>query len=164
VIRLAFAAALVILLTVSSSSSSQPDPVSTVGRPAVEPDGAAGRSPVDVPKGTAAAAEQGEPVTPDSLDYTREIAKQGTLGLLCLAVLWSYRRDFFRKLEDKDREIAERKEERDKLEEVLGHSTTAITNSAVATARQTDATHRLARTVENLERRQAGLPPSASSV
>lgn len=90
---------------------------------------------------------------PDTLDYVREIAKQGTLGLLCVVILWSYRRDFFRKLEDKDRELRDRKDEREQLVDVLEKSTAANTHAAIATSRQTDATHRLARTVEKLEAR-----------
>lgn len=150
-IRLVAAGALIAFLSISTPISSQPI-TATVGREANEPDGG-GRTPIGVPRGTAAAED--EPVGPDTIDAAREIAKQGILGLLVVAILWSYRRDFFRKLD-------EAKAEKAQLQEVIEKSTEAITNSAVATARQTDATHRLARTVENVERRQAGLPPSVS--
>lgn len=98
------------------------------------------------------AAGEGSPVAVvDPLSVIAEIAKQGTLGLLCIVVLWSYRRDFFRKNEDKDRELAERRAEKDRLEVVLERSSTAIAAATAAMARQTDATHRLSRSVEKLE-------------
>jgi hypothetical protein len=149
-VRLAIAGVLLVILV--APGRGQPPPVATLGRAGVEPDGAGGRAPVDPAGGTV-----------ETIDVIREIAKQGTLGLLLLAVLWSYRRDFFRRDEDARRRLEEERERSNRLGEVIDRSTTAITSSTVATARQTDATHRLARTVENLERRQAGLPPSAGS-
>lgn len=157
-VRLAIAGVLLVILV--APGRGQPPPVATLGRAGVEPDGAGGRAPVDRAVGTADHPAEG-PV--ETIDVIREIAKQGTLGLLLLAVLWSYRRDFFRRDEDARRRLEEERERSNRLGEVIDRSTTAITSSTVATARQTDATHRLARTVENLERRQAGLPPSAGS-
>lgn len=87
------------------------------------------------------------------MNLVQEIAKQGILGLLLVVVLWSYRRDFFRRVHDRERQIQERKEEKEHLQHVLSQSTAAITNSAVAMARQTDATQRLEQTVDRLEQR-----------
>lgn len=83
------------------------------------------------------------------------IAQGGAIGILAV-VLFFYRRDFLGLSE-------RRKEDAQRLEELLERSNQCITDSAVATARQTDATHRLARTVETMERRQAGLPPAPSA-
>lgn len=83
---------------------------------------------------------------------TRIVTQGGAVAVL-LVVLWSYRRDFFKKIDDKDRELQERREEKNTLQAVLDKSTAAITSSAIATANQTSATHRLARTVEGIERR-----------
>ncbi len=85
-------------------------------------------------------------------DMVTRIVTQGGAVAVLLVVLWSYRRDFFRKLEDKERELQERRDEKDTLQDVLDRSSTAITNSVNATTNQTTATHRLARTVENIER------------
>lgn len=80
------------------------------------------------------------------------LAQAGAVGILAV-VLFFYRRDFMRKNDAEVQRTAE-------VVKVLEESTEAVTKSAVATARQTDATHRLARAVETIERRQAGLPPA----
>lgn len=81
------------------------------------------------------------------------LAQAGAIGVLAV-VLFFYRRDFMMKNDAEVRRTTE-------VIEVLKASNEAVTEGAVATARQTDATHRLARAVENIERRQAGLPPSS---
>jgi len=102
---------------------------------------------------TPAAAQdhsQGDRMTEDMV--TRILTQGGAVAVL-LVVLWSYRRDFFRKLEDKGRELQERRDEKDTLQGVLNRSTAAITSSVLASTNQTSATHRLARTVEAIERK-----------
>ena len=81
------------------------------------------------------------------------LAQAGAIGILAV-VLFFYRRDFMKKNEAEVQRS-------DQIVEVLEKSTDALVQSAVATSEQTGATHRLARAVENIERRQAGLPPSA---
>lgn len=107
------------------------------------------RGPVTVP------STQGGPQGDGNMteEMVTRIVTQGGAVAVLLVVLWSYRRDFFRKLEDKDRELQERREEKDTLLDLLAKSTTAITSSAIATANQTSATSRLARTVEGIERK-----------
>jgi hypothetical protein len=96
-----------------------------------------------------AAAELGPPGGPS--DPWTIVAEKGTLALLCLVILWSYRRDFFREKEATAADLAAEKERLAKLQDVLVASTVALTNAAVSTARQTDATHALARSVNQLE-------------
>lgn len=81
---------------------------------------------------------------------------QGGLTLVCIVLILVLYREFVRKVEDKDARYKAELARSDRLEEVLDRSSAAITNSAVSTARQTDATHRLARTVEQIEKRLAG--------
>ena len=72
------------------------------------------------------------------------IAQAGAIGVLSV-VLFFYRRDFMRKVEQE-------RAANEQLADLLEKSNECIRNSSVAMARQTDATHRLARTVEHLER------------
>jgi hypothetical protein len=125
-----------------------------------------GATPIDQPVGTVtqtAAANQEETMPDISANM---LAQGGAIGILAV-VLFFYRRDFFRKnereREELEERLRERTEDREELVSLIDKSNTCITNSTVATARQTDATHRLARTVENIERRAAGLPPTAGS-
>jgi hypothetical protein len=106
--------------------------------------------------GTSLAAEPAPASSFEVMDYVREVAKHGTLGILLLAVLWQYRRDFFARILEKDGALASIRAERDDLKAVLALNTKAITDAAIAMARQTDATHRLARTVEHLDRKFDG--------
>lgn len=93
----------------------------------------------------------------ETIAIITEVAKQGTLGLLCIVILWSYRRDFYRRDEDKNRDLAERKTEKERLEQLLERGTAAILAAATATARQTDATRRLSRSIEKLEEKFGSL-------
>lgn len=89
----------------------------------------------------------------DPMSIVTEVAKHGTLGILLLAVLWQYRRDFFARILEKDQELADMKAERADMKAIIAQSSKAITDGAIAMARQTDATHRLSRTVEHLDRK-----------
>lgn len=88
-----------------------------------------------------------------SEDMVTRIVTQGGAVAVLLVVLWSYRRDFMRKDEDKEQKLRDAARREEKLVEVLDRSTTAIANSVNATANQTRATHRLATTVETIERK-----------
>ena len=100
----------------------------------------------------------GVPSIPVSQDFprgtddlvTRILTQGGAVSVLVL-VLWFYRRDFFAKIKDLEREIQERRDEKDTLLEVLDRSATAIANSVSATANQTSATHLLTQTVARIE-------------
>lgn len=91
-----------------------------------------------LPTGSAAAS-------PDSYEFWRYVATQSGLLVALLVVLWSYKRTLVG-------ELNSTKAERDRLAAILDRSSDALTQTAVAGARQTDATHRLSRTVESLER------------
>lgn len=153
---------IVVALPAAGGVLSQLGAVSSLGNAQVEPGAPGGRAPIDQPVGTQAAdTKQGG----GAMDQAQLLAQAGAIGILAV-VLFFYRRDFFKKNEREREELEEklraRAEEKELLADLVEKSTTCITNSAVATSRQTDATHRLARTVENLERRQAGLPPTAN--
>lgn len=94
---------------------------------------------------------QGEHSMGGDIGTAHTIAQTGAIGILAV-VLFFYRRDFFTQREREQ-------EEKRRLIDVLEKNTECITQSNVAIARQTDATHRLARAVENIERQQAGMRP-----
>lgn len=132
---------------------------STLGSSRAEPSGDGG-TPIDQPVGTTTGEES---AAMPEIDTAKAIVQLGAIGMLAV-VLFFYRRDFLKKIDgnagEKDQQLRDRKEEKEQLADLVEKNTAALTNTAVTMARQTDATHRLARTVENIERRQAGLPPS----
>lgn len=95
-------------------------------------------------------------VTPDAVNAVADggtggearlaqiIAQAGAIGILAV-VLFFYRRDFMLKVERE-------REEKLKLSELIEHANECFTESAVAMTKQTEATHRLSRAVENIER------------
>lgn len=91
-----------------------------------------------------------------SEDMVTRIVTQGGAVAVLLVVLWSYRRDFMRKDDDKEQRLRDAARREEMLMEVLERSTVAITNSANATTNQTSVTARLAASVENLERKMSG--------
>jgi hypothetical protein len=123
-------------------------------------------TPIDRPVGTAVAETKSTDTQEGLMPDAALLAQQGAIGILAV-VLFFYRRDFLKKnervQEELEEKLRERTEEKEQLADLIDKSNTCITQSAVAMARQTDATHRLARTVENIERRAAGLPPSANT-
>jgi hypothetical protein len=132
--------------------------ISAMGNVQTQPGAPGGRMPIDKAVGTAEATASQEGGMGDQAQL---LAQAGAIGILAV-VLFFYRRDFFTK-DERQREKAEaekaaladqlreQREDRDRLEALIAQSNTCITNSAVAMARQTDATHRLARTVEVLQ-------------
>jgi len=152
---------LLLLASLPSASGALARQVASIGTAQTEPGAPGGTAPIDRPVGT----EQTGGTMPET-ETAKMLVQLGALGVL-IVVLFFYRRDFFTKnekeREELERQLRERKEEKEQLAELVEKSNSVITNSAVTTARQTDATHRLARAVENIERRQAGLPPSAAS-
>lgn len=107
-------------------------------------------------------------------EFFKWAVTQGGLTIALIVVSLGYRRDFMRKLEDKDRSLAEEregravaekqaKEDRERFEKIIEQNTAAITNAAVAMARQTDATHRLARVAEKLDQGENGNADRRSS-
>lgn len=111
---------------------------------------------------------------PDEMQAAQLIAQLGAIGLLALTWVF-YRRDFFRKLDDQKAEGDRQRQDQadeftrrlaveaevredlrilvEQLRDTNDKNTTALTAGAIATARQTDATHRLSRSAEKLERR-----------
>lgn len=85
-----------------------------------------------------------EPVLPalpgDDYSLVKYAITQGGLVLVVIVLLWSYRRDFTRVLGEQQDRLAV-------MTELVQLSTTALTRSA-------DASDRMARAVENMERRQ----------
>jgi hypothetical protein len=114
-----------------------------------------GRSTHPINSVAVALANPGDATTMSDTSLAQLLAQAGAVGILAV-VLFFYRRDFMRR---NDAEVQRTTD----IADVLKASTEAITDGAVATARQTDATHRLARAVENIERREAGLPPRGKS-
>lgn len=154
--------------------------VASLGRTQAEPGAPDGRQPIDKPVGTGAHEEAQQPtgsvgdaMTPDDIKNAQMIAQLGAIGLLAMTWVF-YRRDFWRKIDETkaeaERRLQEQKNEyerqlrveaerasdlRDLVEqcrETTDKTNAAITAAAVTTARQTDATHRLARSAEKLER------------
>lgn len=80
--------------------------------------------------------------------------QQGGLTLVIVLLLWSYRRDFFRKIEGKDIEILklreERREDRRTMADLLDRNTRSASDHALSVARNTDATNALANAVKDL--------------
>lgn len=79
-----------------------------------------------------------EPMSGET-DLVRYAITQGGLLAVVLVLLWSYRRDAMRQLSEKDERLAV-------MTELVRLSTAALTRSA-------DASERMARAVENLDRR-----------
>ena len=92
-------------------------------------------------------------------DVLESWAKNATLGTLLAAVLWSYRRDFFRKEDDLKRQYeAEREkdeEERARLERLLERTSEALKDVAVHSATEAQIINRLVVVVERLEQTRA---------
>ncbi len=97
----------------------------------------------------------------DRMEFWRYLATQSGLLVALLITLWFYRRDFLRQVKEKDGEVEIRKQEVLTLSSALRDSTAALRESAVATTRQTDATHRLAKIADSLDRRLSFLAPGS---
>lgn len=80
--------------------------------------------------------------------------QQGGLTLVIVLLLWSYRRDFFRKIDNKDAEILklreERREDRRAMAEIIDRNARATGEHALSVARNTDATNALTAGVKEL--------------
>ena len=105
-------------------------------------------------------ASSGETPTPTdpitggfSEEFWRWLATQGGLTVALLALGWSYRRDLRRWADERARLAEERASERNELRVALERSAQAMQEHAVAVARNTDSTHRLANAVEKLDGR-----------
>lgn len=92
--------------------------------------------------------------TPNETDIVRWSFTQGALTLVLVLTLFSYRRDFFRKIDAKQSEIDVLRDEKRMLRDVLEHNAEAILRQAVATSENTKATERLAQNVNNLAERR----------
>lgn len=105
------------------------------------------------------AQERASAAIPVEEDTVREIVKNGTLGSLLLAVLFSYRRDFFKKDEAReaeiDRERQQHLEDKARLERLLERTGETLKEVAVQSAVKAEAINRLAAIVERLERSNA---------
>ena len=105
------------------------------------------------------AQERDSAVIPVEEDTVREIVKNGTLGSLLLAVLFSYRRDFFKKDEAREAEIERERqqhlEDKARLEHLLERTGETLKEVAVQSAIKAEALNRLSAVVERLERSNA---------
>lgn len=103
-----------------------------------------------------AQAERESVVPTSEGDVVREIAKNGTLGTLLALVLFSYRRDFFKKDEAREaefeRERQQHLDDKARLERLLERNSEILKDVAVQSAIKGEAINRLAAIVERLER------------
>lgn len=141
-----------IVLTMAASSASRQPVVATLGSAQAEPE-TGGRAPIDTPVPTASPSQQASaPVAPPSSGGLMDVellkwgVTQGGLTISLLIVLWSYKRTL-------DAQTKEEREDKLQVAAVLKESSAALISSAVETKRHTDATHRLARSVEHLEKK-----------
>lgn len=93
------------------------------------------------------------PVLPEQ-DFVRWAFTQGALTLVLVLVLFSYRRDFFRKHGAKQAEVDALREEKRVLAEILDRNGAAMLQHAVAVQTNTEATRLLAQNVNNLAERR----------
>ena len=102
---------------------------------------------------TAATAQASEGVSESTqIDLVKWAITQGALALVLLVVLWSYRRDFFRKMSEKDSTIELLQEQNKMLAGLIKENTSAAQSQALATAANTQATQALATNIDRLER------------
>lgn len=98
-----------------------------------------------------------EPLAGDT-DLVKYAVTQGGLLAVVLVLLWSYRRELKRQLDDKEaereRQLEEKEKELDEKEQRLQVFMTLVTQSTTALTRSADACDRMARAAENLERRR----------
>jgi hypothetical protein len=100
-------------------------------------------------------------------DLLKWAIQQGGLTVALIIVLASYRRDFFRKLDDKQADLValrdERREEKQTLAALLEKHASATGAQALAVARNSDATTALVEAVkdlnQNIHRRREDFPP-----
>ena len=94
------------------------------------------------------ATQDGLPdMTPQQTELMQWVLTQGGITLVLIVVLWSYRRDFFRK---SDRYVEENQE----LRYLLKENTAAATATALAIAQNTNATNNLANVIQVMDRRK----------
>lgn len=121
-------------------------------------------APVFALQDAGAVTNQGGPMGPTEIDLVKWGFTQGGLTLVLIVVLFSYRRDFFRKHEAKQAETDAKQAEIDALRAdkrelvaVLDKNANAMIHQAVAVNANTEATKLLAQNVNNLaERRNRG--------
>lgn len=94
----------------------------------------------------------GLPTETTQVDLVKWGMTQGALALVLLVVLWSYRRDFFRKLDERQALIDVLREEKNLIAGVIDKNTGALQSQALALAANTQATQTLATNVDRLER------------
>lgn len=87
-------------------------------------------------------------------EFIRWLLTQGALAVVTLITLFFYRRDFGRKVEQKDRELLEAQEEKAELRALLREHATSTQQVAISLNNNTHATERLARAVEELAHRR----------
>jgi len=92
---------------------------------------------------------------PEQVDLIKWAVTQGGLTLLLLLVLLSYRRDFFRRIEQKADELAAAIEEKRDMKALIRENSAAMQAHAIAVVRNTDATERLAESVDKFAERRA---------
>ena len=99
------------------------------------------------------------PMGSTEIDLVKWGITQGGLALVLIAVLISYRRDFFRRHEAKQTEMDLLREEKRLLAAVIEKNALAMMQQAVSVQANTEATRLLAQNVNNLAERRGGHRP-----
>lgn len=94
------------------------------------------------------------PLGSTEVDLVKYGFAQGGLTLVLILTLVSYRRDFFRKNEAKDAELAQLRLDKRELVAVMDKNADAMIAQAVAVQANTEATRLLAQNVNNLAERR----------
>ena len=89
----------------------------------------------------------------DDLDFWRWALTQGGLTIALLVLMWSYRRDMMQWTQESRSQRDDARADASRMQFILDRSTEAMSTHAVALARNTDSTHRLAHAVEKLDGR-----------
>lgn len=93
-------------------------------------------------------------MTPQETEFVKWLATQGGITSVLILVLWFYRRDFSRNIQQAKAEADLQREEKLNLKEIIKENATASQAVAMAIAQNTHATDMLSKSIENLSDRR----------